>query len=715
MAKKKTEIEYSAKNITSLRPEEHLVKRLNLTFSDERADDTHPYSSQKTVACREIQDNSIGEVSRGFADRIRTVFYQDGSVEIQDNGRGLPTDSAKNAFGESASGVILTMGTLQSGESLGDEGSSNTPNQNGLGGAAVNFLSKRFDVKVYRNKKVYSISFNRGTPGFWEKEADPNCKFTPIDDKTYLKVEKDTRDKETKKLFPTGTYIRFWLDDDIFAAPYPIDIEDMITRIRGTAFLLPNNTFEVINYKKQFEDGSYQHEVFNFAEGLPQLVKLNQAGNQITDINTFSTKKEYIQKNVTVRGANGKYLHKDKKRSLTVDFSFGYTDTYSSVSDSYVNTIRTPLGGVHNEAFESALADAFNKKVLTMKSIIKASDPKPTVEDYKEGLSYAISLYMTEPPYTNQIKEKLGGGRAIKNVLYKAFYSELDKFAQANKNQEFMRTIATKVANAAKIRQKEKEEKEIKREKAKITNVGTALPSKLVDCEITHSEFSELFIAEGDSAKSSLKSARIAKYQAILPIRGKIINVLKDTNVKKILNDETIQSIIKTIGGGVGKDFSMDKARYQRIFIATDADQDGGWISSLLLVFFYKFFPGLIEGGHLFKMNSPLFFVKVKNRKKPIYCFTQSEYDELVKELEYYDEKGNKKSKIQEVVRAKGLGEANPEDLRVTSMYPTTRNVTRITLNDVKEAEKWLEIAMGKEIEPRKRWIELNPLKDNDD
>ena len=344
-----------------------------------------------------------------------------------------------------------------------------------------------------------------------------------------------------------------------------------------------------------------------------------------------------------------------------------------------------------------------------MKSIIKASDPTPTIDDYREGLSSVISVYVSEPEFSNQIKEKLGG-RVVKKAIYDAIYKELSQFAQASKNQNIMKVIAEKVAMAAKIRQAKKDEQELKREKAKLKSSSSNLPDKLVDCEVTHSEYSELFIAEGDSAVGSLKAARISKYQAILPIRGKIVNVLKETP-KKVLANKEVQDIIKCLDAGVGEDFDIDNARYQRVFLSCDADVDGGQIASLLLLFFYKLFPGLVKAGKLYKMNSPLFFVKEKNVKKMHYCFTQQEYDALVKELEYYDKKtGQKKTKIERVIRAKGLGEVGAKELREASMYPETRNITQITIDDIKEAEEALNIAMGTDLTIRKKWIELNPM-----
>lgn len=725
MAKSKLkQVENSAKNITSLRPEEHLIKRMNLTFSNETGDESHPFSSQKSVACREIIDNGVSEITRKYGDYLRVHFYKDGAVEVTDNGRGLPTDSTINAFKEKVSGFVITMGTLQSGENLGEnEAQGKATNQNGLGGSAVNFLSNRMDIKVYKNKKIYSLSFKNGKPGFFDKDDDVNANFTPLKDLTYIKEEKDNRSKEEKEKLSKGTSIKFWLNDKVFGSPYPIDIDDMIVRIKGTAFLLPHNTFEVINEMRTMEDGSYQHEIYNFEVGIPQLVEFNQVGKPIMDIAHFSTVGAYVQKNVPVQEKN-QIVHKNIERTVDIEFAFGYTDKYEYTCDSYVNTIRTRLGGVHVDSLETALAEAFNERILSMKSIIKASDPTPIVDDYKEGLNAVISVYVSEPEFSNQIKEKLGG-RVVKKAIYDAVYKELSEFAKASKNQNTMRIIAEKVVAAAKVRKSRKEEQEIKREKAKLNSKSTSKPEKLIDCEITHDPNSELYIAEGDSAIGSLKAARYALYQALLPIRGKILNVLKEKSMKKILENKEIQDIIKCFDAGVGEDFDLDSSRYQRLFFAVDADVDGGQIASLLTLVIYKLFPGFIESGNVYKMESPLFIVKEKKVTEPYYFYFQKDYDDFMEELNAENasiEEKNAKNKVQKplrkidsVIRAKGLGEVNAKVLRHCSMNPETRLVTRITIGDVKEAEHALMVAMGDDEEIRREWINLVPIEDFSD
>lgn len=700
MAKKdKKQEHYSAKQITSLTPRQHLIKRMNLTFSQETGDEFHPFSSQKSISVREVLDNSTTEVLKGYGSRVLLHFYKDGSVLVQDDGRGLPIDTTKNSLGELVSGFIITMGTLQSGENLGDnESDGKATNQNGLGGSAVNFLSKRMDIKVYRDKKEYSLSFKNGDPGFFKGDL-PEDEFEPITDLTYIKESKDTRSKEEQKKFPKGTAIKFWLNEKVYSSPYPIDIEDMITRIRGNAFLLPNNTFEVINEFKTLEDGSYQHEIYNFEIGIPQLVELNQTGESITPVIHNNSVGEYIEKNVPVHDSKTNTIqHKNVTRTVDIEYAFSYSNNYSYSTDSYVNTIRTRLGGVHVKAFEEALVTVFNEKFSSMKSILTQKDPIPIIDDYREGLTSVISVYVSEPQYTSQIKEELGGN-IVKRSIKEAIIKDLKEFVNTNKNQPIIKIIGEKVVQAAKNRQHKKDIQELKREQNRLTS-STSLPIKLVDCEITHSEHSELYIAEGDSALTGLKEARYAKYQAILPIRGKLINAIKEST-KKLFANQEVKDIIRCLDCGVGDDFDIDKARYSRIIIGTDADVDGGQISSLIALFIYKTFPDFVKEGRLYQMNTPLFVLHEKKKGVYHYCFNYEEYKEIYNEH---------KDKIARVVRNKGLGESGKNVLRDTGMNPKTRVLTQISVEDIEQTEKWFNIAMGTEVSIRKDWIENNPI-----
>lgn len=705
MAKKvKNDEQYSAKHITSLTPKEHLKRKLNLTFGRELGDEDYPFSSQKSVAIRELQDNSVGELIRKFGDRIKVTFYKDGSIEVQDNGRGLPTDTTVDAFGKKVSGFIITLGTLQSGENLGENSSGGkSTSQNGLGASATVALSSRFDIKVFRNKKIYSLSFKDGDPGFFDGDTI-DSPFTELKDLEFIKEEKDNRSKEEKAKFPKGTIVRSWLDPKVFSSPYPVDVDDLILRLKGTAFLLPGTYIEIENHLREDENGNVQHETYHFEEGIAQLVEYNSTGNKLSDTIDIKTVGEYQEKNATRYDKKSKAIvHENATRTVDIELSLAYNDSYSYSIDSYVNTIRTRLGGVHVTAFEKALVQAFNERLDSMKSVRTAKDPVPIIEDYKEGLTAVLSVYVTDPLYTSQIKEELSG-KEVQKAIQKALYAELSEFANANKNLNTMKIIGEKVMTAARNRQLAQEQKELKREKSRLSSSNNTMPHKLVDCEYTHEPHSELYIVEGDSALGGLKAARDSSFQALLPIRGKMINPLKESK-KKVFANQEVQDFIKVLGAGVEENFDLDLARYQRIIIAADADVDGGQIVCLVTLNLYKLFPQLFEAGRVFKTNTPLFVLKPKNKSKKkdeiLYAFTNEQFEQIRKRIDL--------SKY-EVTRNKGLGEAGPEVLAETAMNPETRVLTKIVIDDVEKAEKWFNIAMGPDTDVRKTWIESNQI-----
>lgn len=695
MAKKIAKVEeYSAKNITNLTPREHLIKRTALTFGRETGDEDHPFSSQKSVAIRELKDNSIGELLRGYGDRIRVTFYQDGSIEVQDNGRGLPVDTTINALGEEVSGIIITLGTLQSGENLGENSSEGkSTSQNGLGASATVALSSRFDAIVYRDGFKYSLSFKDGTPGFF----DENGNFEELKDLTYIKKEKDNRDKNEKKLFPKGTSVRAWLDPKVFTSPYPVDIEDLILRLKGSAYLIPGSIAEVINYCNLDESGEPYHETFSTLTGIQELVDLRTT-NTLTDIIAFDTVGHYVEKNVAVYDKSVKgMITKNVDRTVDIQIAFNYSNNYKNDYDAYVNTIRTRLGGVHIQSFEKALVQAFNEKLSSMKGMLSKNDPVPNIDDYREGLTLVMSCFISEPEFTNQIKEELGG-RDVSKAMYKAIYDELVKFVNSNKNAATVKVIGEKVLQAAKARQKEQENRDLKREKNKLGK-SSKMPIKLVDCELTHTQYSELYILEGDSALGGCKGARNSKYQALLPIRGKIINALK-AKPKDLLANQEIQDIIKCLDAGVGDDYNHENARYQKIVLGCDADQDGSNIRCLILVALWVIAPDAVLKGNVYNMETPLYIIE--EGKKKYYCYSPMEKDEVVEKL---------KGKKYTITRAKGLGEAGTDVLEETGMNPMTRNIRKITVADVSSALEQLEIIMGEEVAPRRQWIESNPIK----
>lgn len=700
MAKKN---EYNASSIKALDQRTHLLKRMSLTFGAEGGTPENPFSTQKTVAIREITDNAIDEVIGGYASRAKVSFYRNGAIEVQDNGRGLPVDIGQNVDGTNASGIYLALGVIQSGGKFEADSNRFSSGLNGVGASSTINTSKRADITVYRDNKKYTLSFKDGKPGFFEEDDNPDSKFTELEDYTYVKEEKDTRPAAEKKEWKTGTTVKVWLDENAYASKYGVNRLDITERLRGTTFLIPGLDIEVYNEIDVIEvDGveKPRHDRFKFDTGIKELVEFNQNKNPISNIIHLETTKTYKDV-VPVLVDGNKVENKEIDRKVVVELAMSWDVGYDYSMESYVNTIRTRLGGVHEAAFERALVTTFTEKISSMRGMLPSTmSIKPAFEDFQEGLTAVLSVKVSEPQFTGQAKEELGG-REVQKVILKALSELFSEFANSPKNSEQMKIIGKKISDATKAREAQKEARDVKRQKNKIESSGS-LPPKLVDCDITHTDDSEIYIVEGDSAKGALKAARYSSNQALLPIRGKIINSNKQT-ISKVLANNEVQDIIRCLDAGVGSDFDLEKARYGRVFFATDADVDGGAISVLLTMLFWDLFRPLVEAGKVYQLLTPLYLITPKKKgMQKMYALNDVEFEEMSKDL---DKKGIK----YEVKRLKGLGEAGAKVLNETAMNPETRTVKQITVNDVEQARKMLDITLGKDVEPRKDWIERNP------
>lgn len=716
MVKKKTVTkedkikDYKASDIQSLTPLQHLRQRLNLTFGDERGAEDYPYSSQKNVAIREIWDNSLGEVAIGVANRLRVTFYKDGVVKIEDNGRGIPTDISEDAYGNKVSGIFKALGLLQSGSALkGVQKGKFTTSQNGVGGSSTNGTSEWFKVRVFKNKKIYALDFLDYVPGLF----DDNGVFKPAKDNSEIFILKDNRSKEDKELFAHGSSVEFKLNDKWFIVPYPFDKEDIIARIRGAAYLYPHTTMEVLDEQ---EDGSFDKRIFNSEEGIKELVDI-QVGNNITKIIDFNGATAFREKgqghnNPNIpKGATGEtlleYIDKEyndgdllnDERELYYNLAFNYNSGYDCVIDTYCNDIRTTLGGVHVQALEKALTDAFNTKFRSMKNGLNKNDSDVIVKDVEEGLTAVLSIKTNVPRFVGQEKQLLGG-KELQKALYDSIYSQLIEWLNKGSNRDDVEIIAKKVITAMKNRTRIQEQQELNREKNKVLR-DSSMPVKLVDCEITHAPVSEIFISEGDSALGGLKAIRDSRYQALFPIRGKILNVLK-ASPKDIMQNQETQDIIKCLDCGLGEDFDIDKMRYHNVVIAADADVDGSAISNLLITWFWVLMPEVIKQGRLFRMLSPLYEIIV-SKDEVYYCVNSQEKEDVENRLK----KENKE--IKKINRFKGLGETEPEVLFEVGMNPETRRIAQITIEDVEKAEEIINLISGDDADARKEWIMANP------
>lgn len=689
--------DYNADSIDAMTPRNHLLSRMSLTFGP-IGDPFYEYSAQKTVAIREILDNATDEIRGGFGTHVRVHMYEDGCVEIQDSGRGIPTDVNHKTR---ESGIYMAMGRIQSGGKFSAK-KSYSSGLNGVGGSSSVCVSRRADIIVFRNGKKYELSFKDFEPGFFKGEG-MNAPFTSLQemgkDKSYLRVSKDTRKAAEKQNYETGTIVRLWLDDDAFVEKKPFDDNDIIDRVKYTAYLVPQLTVEVTDDKKKDDAGNSYHETFHYPDGITSLCDyLAPSMNRLTGIQLVETVGHYTEEAPVLDKKTDTVNIQAVQRDVPIQVAFCWNTDEKYRMNSFVNTIHTKLGGVHVKAFEQAMVSAFNGRIETMRGKIQKDHTPPIIDDYRLGLTVILSVQQTEPMFSSQSKEELSGSenqKAIKNALIDAF----NEFIASSKNKQVVDAICNKVAEESRIRQSEKAARDAQR-KANAALRSTVMPAKLVDCKYINDDKSELHICEGDSALGGLKSARDARYQALLPIRGKIINAYKATPDALMANEE-VQSIITCLGAGIGDDFDLDKMRYGRVVISTDGDSDGYAIQCLLLVLFYSLFRKVIEAGRLYVTYPPLFEVSVRGGKETLYALDRSELNEV--------EAGLKKRGVSYgIIRDKGLGGMEPEDARVTLMNPETRVMKQITMNDIEPAERILELALGKDSKTRQQWISDN-------
>lgn len=701
-----TNTDYNADSIVSLSQHQHLLKRLSLTFGSETGNDKNPHSSQKTVALRELTDNALDEIRAGFGSHMKLSFFKDGSVEVKDSGRGIPVDTSVDGDGRKVSGIYKSLGIIQSGGKFTADSERFTSGLNGVGSSSTVHCSRRTDVTIYRNKKKYSLSFKDGDPGFFAVADDPESKFTELDDYSFVKVEKDDRPLAERKDYPTGTTVKVWLRDEVFQSEYPFDHQDLIARLKATAFLVPQLHAEVFNELHLIEDpetgiSSPQHEFFHFDDGRNDLIELNQLDEPLTKVINFKTEGTYVEKNVPVLQADGKIVSKDLERRVLIEVAFSLGNKYEYNMHSYVNTIHTKLGGVHEVAFDRALMKAFNDRFASMRGLLTKNDELPSIDDFHEGLTAVLSVQVSEPQFTSQSKEQLSG-REVQKAIMDALSIEFIKWIKDPKNADTLQVIAKKVTTASKNRQKAREQRDLARKRNELNNAS--LPQKLIDCEVAGTDEAELYIAEGDSAVGSLKGARDGRINALLGIRGKIINPLKSSQ-KQVLANAEVQDIIKALGAGVGNEFDIDRMRYGRVFIAVDSDADGNAIATLLYCVFWQLFRPVIEQGRLFKLETPLFVITTKEGRKSrkLYAKDDRERERKIRAL---DKAGIKWS----ATRLKGLGEVNADVLEETSINPKTRIVTQITLDDVEASIESLHLILGTDTDPRKKWIESSDI-----
>jgi len=587
----------------------------------------------------EIVDNSIDEALAGFCTDIKITIEQDNWIRVEDNGRGIPVDTQEK-MGMPAVEVIMTV--LHAGGKFGGGGYKVSGGLHGVGASVVNALSVQTIVQVHRDGKVHEIIFERG---------HTKQKLTVIG--------------ETDR---TGTTTRFKADTEIFKETQVYEYDILATRIRELAYLNRGIRISIADER----EGQEREEAFHFEGGIREYVE------------HINENKEPIHAPIDVFG---------EKEGISVEIAMQYNAGFNSTIMSFANNINTYEGGTHESGFKTALTRVINDYARKA-NLIKEADANLTGEDVREGLIAIVSIKHPDPQFEGQTKTKLGNSE-VSQITNALFSDGFERFLL--ENPSVARQIVEKGTMAARARVAAKKAREFTRRKTALE--VSNLPGKLADCSSTNPAESEIYIVEGDSAGGSAKNGRDRHFQAILPLRGKILNVEK-ARLDRILSNAEIRAMITAFGTGIGEDFNLEKARYHKIIIMTDADVDGAHIRVLLLTFFFRFMRPLIEAGYVYAAKPPLY--QVKQGKHVEYCYSDVELEEVVERLP--------KLPKPNVQRYKGLGEMNAEQLWDTTMDPEHRTLIRVELDDAIEADKIFDHLMGDEVGPRRDFIEENAV-----
>jgi DNA gyrase subunit B len=627
----------------------------------------------------EILDNATDEGVAGHATRVAVTLHADGSVQVADDGRGIPTDiNAKSGL----NGVELVLTRLHAGGKFGGSGYKTSGGLHGVGASAVNALSLRFDVTVKRDGKVHEISFQRGVPGEFAGPG-PDARFTPSGG---LRVV-----RRLKRGEPTGTSIRYWYDARYFEAGARLDVEAVRAKLRNTAFLVPRVAYSLFDATAT-EPAT---EKFHYPNGLTDMVEfLSPPGDRpVSGILMVAGEGTYKE---NAADANG-VMQSGVERLAQVEVAFRWGTGYDRTVECFTNTIRNVHGGTHRKGFERALVRALTEAIRNTRGLLKPKEDAPLLDDLLEGMTAVLHVRVPEPQFTSQTKDELSTA-GITRVVQSLVEAHLKEWVDGRRTKGEARTVLQKIVDAARVRLTQKQQKDAARRKTALE--GASMPPKLVDCRSTGIGRSELHIVEGDSALGSARMARSSEYQALLPIRGKILNVQK-ASLQQVLDNAECSAIVQVLGAGSGRTFDIDAMRYGRVMIMADADVDGSHIRTLLITLFAKYMRPVIEQGRLFAAVPPLHKVVTKGRNpETIYTYTQQEMETTVGRLERAG-----RTVVKPVPRFKGLGEMDADELWDTTMNPATRTVRRITLDDAARAEATLDLLMGERVEPRKNWL----------
>ncbi|QNE17352.1 type IIA DNA topoisomerase subunit B [Kribbella qitaiheensis] len=630
----------------------------------------------------EIIDNAVDEALAGHGDRIDVILHKDGSVEVRDRARGIPVDIEPKT---KLSGVEVVFTKLHAGGKFGGGSYNASGGLHGVGASVVNALSARLDVEVDRGGSIWTTSFRRGVAGEFDGEG-ASADFTPA-----VGLRKAGRAKKGM----TGTRIRYWADRQIFTRDAAFNYDELATRARQTSFLVPG--LELVVRDERGEEAT--EESFKHDGGISEFCEFLATDQKVTDVVRL-TGTGHFTETVPMLDDAGHMTPTDVERDLEVDIAIRWGDGYETELRSFVNIVATPKGGTHVAGFERALPKVFTS-AMNGTRLLKSGE-ELIKDDVLEGMTSVVTVRLSEPQFDGQTKEVLGTPAASR-IVSKVVQTELEAFLTSTKGvaKAQARAVLEKVVAASRTRVAARQHRELQRRKTALES--SALPAKLADCRSNDVDRSELFIVEGDSALGTAKLARSSEFQALLPIRGKILNVQK-ASVADMLKNAECASIIQVVGAGSGRSFDLAQARYGKIIFMADADSDGAHIRCLLATLFFRYMRPLVDAGRVYTAVPPLHRFELTNPKKGqdkyIYTYSDAEYQRKSAELM---KKGVKWKEPPQ--RYKGLGEMDADQLAETTVDPRHRTLRRMTVDDGEAAAGVFDLLMGNDVAPRKEFI----------
>jgi DNA gyrase subunit B len=678
--------DYSARHLSVLEGLEAVRKRPGMYIGST--------DSRGLMHCLwEIIDNSVDEALGGHGDHINVVLHEDGSVEVRDRARGIPVDIEPKT---GLSGVEVVFTKLHAGGKFGSGSYAASGGLHGVGASVVNALSERLDVEVDRDGKTWAMSFHRGEPGIFTDsgEPSPDAPFTPFEFGSELRVVGKV------KKGVTGSRVRYWADRQIFTKGATFQMDELIGRARQTAFLIPGLGL-TIEDRRSGETADADTHLFQYEGGISEFVEHLATDTPVTDIWRLTGSGTFTE-TVPVLSDSGAMVATELERTCEVDIALRWGTGYDTVAKSFVNIIATPKGGTHQLGFEQALLKFLRQQVEQNARRLKAGSDKLEKDDVLAGLTAVLTVRLPEPQFEGQTKEILGTP-AARSIVASVVTSALkERFASTKRDDKAQTALVLdKVVSEMKSRISARAHKETQRRKNALES--SSLPAKLVDCRSNDVANSELMIVEGDSALGTAKNARDSEFQALLPIRGKILNVQK-ASVSDMLSNAECAAIIQVIGAGSGRSFDISTARYGKVIIMSDADVDGAHIRTLLLTLFFRYMRPMITEGRVFAAVPPLHRVVVINSgskaNETIYTYSEQELHALLAKLK----KTNKRYK-EPIQRYKGLGEMDADQLATTTMDRRHRTLRRVQMHDAEQAAQVFELLMGNDVAPRKEFI----------